>query len=89
MKAFSLRDEEQAAQLFQVRLFALHLSTFHMLPLTTAFCYIGFIPQLNIGFSSPPPFTPSQQSTELFKQALALEPNNHKCTPAQLFSPPL
>jgi hypothetical protein len=54
MKAFSLRDEEQAAQLFQVRLFALHLSTFHMLPLTTAFCYIGFIPQLNIGFSSPP-----------------------------------
>jgi hypothetical protein len=78
MKAFSLRDEEQAAQLFQVRLFALHLSIFHMLLLTTAFLYIGFIPQLNIGFSSSPPFTPSQQSTEIFKQALALEPINEK-----------
>jgi hypothetical protein len=79
MKAFSVRDEEQAAQLFQVRPFALHLSIFHMLPLTTAFLYnIGFIPQLNIGFSSPPSFTPSQQSTELFKQALALEPINEK-----------
>ena len=75
MKAFSLRDEEQAAQLFQVRPFAWHLSIFHMLPLTTAFLYI---PQLNIGFSSPPPFTPSQQSTEIFKQALALEPINEK-----------
>ena len=69
MKAFSLMDQEHAAQLFQVR------PRVVIPPCVYASWPASSVCKLK-GLSW-------QESTELFKQALALDPGNDKCARAR------